>query len=334
MTLVAEPDELLHERRRAVTTPRSRGATRVSSSPAPDSPSVSTRALLGVWLVATVAGFALVLYGFGPILHDRAQRKLLGDYRTSINQAANEASGLAGVSVPTRAPELGTPVGILEVGDLRLQEAIVEGAGASQTRLGPGHVPGTAGPGQPGNSVIVARRSTLGGSFGGLGRLRRDDLIVVSTTQGVSVYAVQKVTHVTAREGNEADAATGSSAASPFDSLYGPSKDDRLTLVTSASAWPGNKSRALVVTAKLKGAPYAPTPQGARSDAQTGAASEQGARAAGLLAMLAYGAVLGGAVLIYQRMRPRIAYLLTVGPVLAMTVIAAETLVRLLPAWT
>lgn len=333
MTLLVEQDELADERRREVAAPPPR-ATRPSPSRVPDAPSVTTRTLLGVWLLATVAGFALVLYGFGPILQDRSQRKLLGDYRTSIDQAANESSGLAGVSVPTRAPELGAPIGILEIGELRLQEAIVEGAGASETRLGPGHVPGTAGPGQPGHSVIVGRRRALGGSFAGLARLRRDDLIVVSTTQGVSVYAVEKVRHVTVRGERDDPATAGANAPSPFDSLYGPTEDDRLTLVTSASAWPGNKDRALVVSARLKGAPFAPTPQGARSDAQTGAASEQGARAAVLLAMIAYGAVLGGAVLIYQRARPRIAYLLTVGPVLAMTVIAAETLVRLLPAWT
>lgn len=327
MTLTVEPSSVLPPPSKPVHARRSEPAPRAT---APTS-HPGTYALLAVWLLAALVGFALGIYGFGPALQDRSQRELLRDLRTRIGQAANEASGLAGVTVASRAPELGSPVGILEIGALRQQQAVVEGVSASQTNLGPGHVPGTAGLGQPGNSVIVGRRSAMGGSFGNIASIHGGDPIVVSTTQGVSVYVVESVRHVTL--GAPPEGSSGG-ALLALDALYGPSKHDKLTLVTSASIWPGNKNRAVVVTAKLNGAPYAPTLQGALSDRQMGFVGEHGARAAALLVVLAYGMTLGAAVVLYRQMRPKIAYLLTVGPVVAMTVIAAETLVRLLPAWS
>ena len=53
-----------------------------------------------------------------------------------------------------------------------------------------------------------------------------------------------------------------------------------------------------------------------------------------VLALLAFGAALAGAVLLYRRMRFRTAYLLTIAPLVALTVITGETVLRLLPAWT
>ena len=49
------------------------------------------------------------------------------------------------------------------------------------------------GPGQPGNSAIVARRSAFGGPFRPLGSLELGDEILVTTTQGQSIYVVTEV---------------------------------------------------------------------------------------------------------------------------------------------
>ena len=73
---------------------------------------------------------------------------------------------------------------------------VVEGVDPAQTSVGPGHVPGTAGLGQPGNSVLVVRHKGYGAAFERLGRLREGDQIVVTTTQGQSVYDVTVVRHV------------------------------------------------------------------------------------------------------------------------------------------
>lgn len=276
--------------------------------------------LFGLWFLAVVAGMALVVYGLGPFFQQRDQRHLMKEARTSIDRAANQEDTLAGVTVPTKAIAPGSPAGILEVGSIRLQQVVVEGVGPEQTRAGPGHVPGTAGLGQPGNSVVVGRRSAFGGPFKHLGDLKKGRPIVVTTTQGQTVYRIASVRH-------------RSLHGSTIDDVYGASKDDRLTLVTSANSLPWNQSSAVVVVAKMEGTAFAPTPQGARLDSDIGTQRDTGAAASIVLALVLYGATISASLLLYRRLLPRTAYLLTVGPILAMTIIAGETLSRAFPSW-
>ena len=53
-----------------------------------------------------------------------------------------------------------------------------------------------------------------------------------------------------------------------------------------------------------------------------------------VLCLAAFIGVIVGSVALYRRMRFRIAYLLTIAPLVALTIITGETLGRLLPAWT
>jgi sortase A len=261
-----------------------------------------------------------VIYAFGPFLQQRKQRTLLRAARADISRAANEATGLEGISVPTKAVDPGTPVGILEIGPLRVQDAVVEGTGATQLRSAPGHVAGTAGLGQPGNSAVVGRRTAFGGPFSGLGGVKKGTRILVTTNQGQSVYRVDTVRHVNLH-------------GSKIDQVFGPTKDDRLTLVTSGNRLPTNTSSATVVVAKLAGMAFAPTPQGGRRDADIGTRGDPGADAPAILALLVYGVVMVGSVMLYRRFQLRTAYLLTIGPIVAITIVTAETLSRVLPAW-
>jgi len=119
-----------------------------------------------------------------------------------------------------------------------------------------------------------------------------------------------------------------------IDKLYGPSSDDRLTLVTSASKVPWNSSEALVVTARLLSKPFAPTPQGARSGDQTGTHGDADAWAAVVLALMGFLGVIVASVMLYRKVRFRVAYVLTIAPLVAATIVTGETLARLLPAWT
>jgi sortase A len=231
----------------------------------------------------------------------------------------NAGAGFAVEEAPT-APSAGSAVGILEIGKLSLQQAVVEGIGTEQTRTGPAHVPGTAGLGQPGNAVVVARRAGFGAPFRDLDALREGAAIVITTTQGQSVY------RVTSNDARRLDTAAVSE-------VYGPSDGDRLTLITSASRMPWSSDRARVVVADLETEPFQPTLQGTRVPNATGGQKDDGAKAAVVLAVLAYGVTLGLAVLLYKRLPGRVAYLLSVAPVVALTIITGETLTRLLPAW-
>ena len=353
---------------------------------------ISTGPLVALWCVIAVVIFGLVLYVIEPLFQERDQGMLLDNYRTSIDKAANQATGLQGVEAPTMAPAFGSPVSVLEIGSLGLQTVVVEGVDSATTRVGPGHVPGTAAPGQPGNSVIVGRRTMFGGTFGDLSSMTIGDEIIVTTTQGQTLYQVTDVggseltpdanpitapavpaptttttstttTTVPAVEGAAptetvppaaevpVDAAvaeaTGESTTTtvapvesslnggklPLNSLYGTSTDDRLTLVTSASAFPWNSAEADVVVAVMIGKPFAPTPQNGRMADQTGNTGDTTAWPIVLLSVIFLAATIAGTVLLYRRSSPRVAYLLTVPPLVVFAILAAESFSRLLPAW-
>jgi len=328
---------------------------------------------VGAWLAVTAISVPLVLYGIGPMLEQRDQTALMSDYRVDIRQAAAQTNGLPGVELPTRAPETGSPVAILDIPEMKIEQVVVEGVGPQQTRRGPGHVPGTAAPGQPGNSAIVARRSAFGGPFRPLGSLEMGDEILVTTTQGQSIYVVTEVRSDevadgagTAPQPTEAETTTTTTTTAPpapetepetiraaeappapeildaalpegaltTDDLYGPTEDDRLTLVTSAATRPWNTARATIVIAEMRDRPFQPTPQSGRTAPQDGRGTDANAWAPLILAAIAYLVAVGAAVVLYRRARPRSAYLLTAPPLVAATILTAEAVARLLPAWT
>jgi sortase A len=333
------------------------------------------------WVVATVVMLALsvgaVFYGLGPLTHQRDQRETMTAYKLAINHAAAETNGLGGVAVATQPPLTGATVGILQIPVLDLQQTVTEGVGPTQTVSGPGHVPGTAGLGQPGNSAVVGRRAGFGGPFAELSQLRRGDQIEVATTEGRSLYLVRRVRTVTmitgaaasttgaaALSSTSAPATTSTAAASrkgdtaatkgasphtltvtggsrpatapavvTVNKVYGPTPDDQLTLVTSASSAPWNTDRAVVVTARMLGRPFAPTPQQSRSPSQTGTGGDPGSLPLLILALLALGATIVGAAALYRRASLRSAYLLTTAPLIVFTILGAEAAGRLFPAW-
>jgi len=83
-----------------------------------------------------IAGVGLVVYQLGPLLSSRDQRQLLSSYRTQVARASHETQGLQGVSTSTKAPDLGSPVGVMEIGALRLQSVVVEGVSAANDASG------------------------------------------------------------------------------------------------------------------------------------------------------------------------------------------------------
>jgi sortase A len=303
--------------------------------------------LVLLWVGVAATGVGLVVYQLGPLLEQQEQHELISEFKTTARQAAAAGGGLPSGAATAKAPEPGSSVGVVEIGDLKIQAVVVEGAGAAQTSRGPGHVAGTAGLGQPGNSVVVARRNGYGGTFQNLAELEKGARILVTTTQGQSVYRVSSVREVALEDAgdDEGSALPSASASDPqydekrsstvsVDTLYGPTEDDRLTLVTSSSRAFWNSSDAVVVTAKMRGEPFEPTPQNGRTDEASGRTGDTNAWPTIALSLLLYGGAIAVSVLLYQRMRFRVAYILTVAPLVALTVVVGENLSRLLPAWT
>ena len=356
------------------------GGARIVSRPADDRPPPRpahpftpgrVALAVGVWLLVTVVGVGLVVYGAGPMLHQREQLRLLDDYRGEVRHAVGEQNAFSETGDVATAPSTGQPVAIVDIPAMHFEQVVVEGVGPEQTRAAPGHVPGTAGPGQPGNSAIVGRRAGFGGAFGHLDELHKGDRILVTTTQGQTVYEVAAMRRVdvttgkgtiaptttttepastttTVAKGKKAAPAKKKTTASTTttvpgpeiarklstDDLYDPTPDNRLTLVTSDSRLPWSTGRAMVVVATLQGRPFEPTPPNGRTLAADGRHADHDIWAPLTLALVAYVATAAAALFVYRRGRIRTAYLLTAAPLVAATFLMAETIARLLPAWT
>lgn len=87
-------------------------------------------------------------------------------------------------------PPTGTAVARMTIPKIEFDWTVVEGTSQFNLRSGPGHFSGTPLPGQPGNAVISAHRTTYGAPFFNLDALEPGDLITVETIVGSHVYEV------------------------------------------------------------------------------------------------------------------------------------------------
>ncbi len=88
------------------------------------------------------------------------------------------------------APGEGRVLGRIAIPKLDLDWMIVEGIDLKFLRQGPGHIPQTALPGQPGNAVLSGHRTTNGAPFLDLDLLEPGDIIEVETLTGTHTYSV------------------------------------------------------------------------------------------------------------------------------------------------
>jgi sortase A len=91
------------------------------------------------------------------------------------------------------APQIGEPVGRIEIPKIHVNKIVVQGDSLEQLDRAPGHYPRTPFPGQAGNSAIAGHRTTYGAPFSNVDKLKPGDKIIITTIQGRFTYAVQKV---------------------------------------------------------------------------------------------------------------------------------------------
>jgi sortase A len=144
--------------------------------------------LLGLFVYANV---------FTPMSEDRAQALLEKGLAPAL------LNGVAPVGYPI---ESGTPVALIEIKDINVRRVVVEGTRAEELAKGPGHLVGSAIPGQPGTSAILGRSSRYGSAFSRLDELKAGQEVTVTTAQGVHTY---EVVDSTLRSANDSAAFTG-----------------------------------------------------------------------------------------------------------------------------
>ena len=98
---------------------------------------------------------------------------------------------------PERIEEEGVPFAELRIPDIGLDAVLFEGVTPAALRNGPGHMPWTPLPGQPGNAVISGHRTTYGAPFFDLDLLEPGDEIEVDTVIGSHTYTVRETVIVT-----------------------------------------------------------------------------------------------------------------------------------------
>ncbi len=94
-------------------------------------------------------------------------------------------------------PGEGEVMGRIAIPKLDLDWMVVEGIDLKYLRQGPGHIPQSALPGQPGNAVISGHRTTNGAPFFDLDLLEPGDTIEVETLTGTHTYSVIEIRIVT-----------------------------------------------------------------------------------------------------------------------------------------
>lgn len=120
----------------------------------------------------------------------RAQRQAEALYGSS--RRARENPGILRASTaPASDYPLGEPIAKLRIPAAGMSYFVFGGADAEVLEKGPGHVPGTALPGEHGgannNCVITGHRDS---HFRRLGQLRPGDRVVLETHSGKKTYAV------------------------------------------------------------------------------------------------------------------------------------------------
>jgi sortase A len=160
-----------------------------------------------------ILGWALIwtgLYIFGylgwqlfgtDLVNERVQAEAVQDLHVFFQDErehlppAQPVEGEEGAPLeyfPEDEPVESTEFAKIRVPKLRLDAVVFEGVTRDTLTQGPGHMPGTPLPGQPGNAVISGHRTTYGRPFFDFDLLEPGDRIEVETSIGIHVYEVRE----------------------------------------------------------------------------------------------------------------------------------------------
>lgn len=125
---------------------------------------------------------------FTNLYTDRAQARLGKELQHAWAQPAPVVSA---TPRPTAIAQ-GAAIAIIRIPRLGrdYHEVVIEGVSHEDLKLGPGHYPGTAMPGQLGNMVISGHRTTYSAPFNRVDELRPGDAIVLETRDTWFTYRV------------------------------------------------------------------------------------------------------------------------------------------------
>jgi LPXTG-site transpeptidase (sortase) family protein len=159
----------------------------------------------GVTLFAALCGGLFLFITVGTaLMHHRAQvslRHRFTDLAANYELPPQFALGSGGNKIgAAKTTPIGTPVALLQISRIGVDEVVVEGTTGPTLLDGPGHLRNTPLPGQYGNAVIIGRRLAGGAPFLHLDQLKPGDKIRLTTAFGRVEYDVTGVGDVGANE--------------------------------------------------------------------------------------------------------------------------------------
>lgn len=141
-----------------------------------------------ILIAAGVLFFAFMAYAYwGTVVRESAAQRTFdsesGGQRRGAGQHLAVLSGLDDLAFGhsfalIKIPAFGS----------QWQFAVVQGSGLPELALGPGHVPGTALPGEVGNFAVAGHRVSAGNPFWRLPSLRFGDMVYVETKTATYEY--------------------------------------------------------------------------------------------------------------------------------------------------
>jgi len=169
---------------------RTRPTRPAREKPGDTSETVSILSSAGV-VIALVCGWMLVqMLVLGGLSEERSQHLLYSQYRSELAEATAPTGELDYDGNPIQP---GSPVALLTIPALSLEQVVVDGTASGDLTAGPGHLRDTPLPGEVGDSAVLGRGSTYGAPFRDLDRLHPGDTISVLNAQGRTTYTVVDV---------------------------------------------------------------------------------------------------------------------------------------------
>ena len=152
-------------------------------------------AALGYWGYSTLESRAVQAYEEWAFEQELSGRKatleayiesFFGKEPKQVEREATSKPKLNRPAPPSASPNKSWKARI-QIPRVKVEAVVHQGVDRGTLRRAVGHIPGTALPGQPGNVGLAAHRDTF---FRGLRNIRKDDLILVETHEGVFQYEV------------------------------------------------------------------------------------------------------------------------------------------------
>ena len=151
---------------------------------------------LGVFILGYVGWQLFVTDLLNAGVQAQAKEELevtLAEVRQSLPEPEPEPDETNPVLYPENEPDPGEAFAFIRIPKIGMDEAVFAGVDRDTLRKGPGHMTGTALPGQPGNAVLSGHRTTYGRPFYDLDLLQPGDRIEVETALGTHVYEVREM---------------------------------------------------------------------------------------------------------------------------------------------